>query len=134
MGLAIVLVLAALAVVAVVIASRFAGGPAPVRVRAAHEERPDILDVAPVRLFDAAPPAPVEDETPETITWTTELTAAALDESARLRLIDDLALLRAARSVALLRRAYDEERAPHVRARIEAALAACGEPVETTAL
>jgi hypothetical protein len=66
------------------------------------------------------------------ITWTAELTAAVLDEAARMRLIDDLALLAAPWAFALLRRAYEEEQSPHVRARIEAALASSGDPITTT--
>jgi flagellar basal body-associated protein FliL len=74
--------------------------------------------------------APAEEQT---ITWTAQLTAATLDEAARLRLIDDLVLLRDTYSVALLRLAREEERSPHMRSRITEALAACGEPVETNA-
>jgi hypothetical protein len=82
-------------------------------------------------------PALPEPELPEpepepVITWTAALSATALDEAARLRLIDDLALLAAPWTIALLRRAYQEESSPQLRARIEAALASSGEPVGTT--
>jgi hypothetical protein len=63
------------------------------------------------------------------ITWTVALTVTALDETARLRLIDDLTLLAAPWTIALLRRAYQEESSPQLRARIEAALASSAEPV-----
>jgi hypothetical protein len=56
----------------------------------------------------------------------------ALDEAARLRLVDDLALLAAPWTIALLRRAYQEESSPQLRARIYAALASSGEPIGTT--
>jgi hypothetical protein len=129
---AIVVALLVLALVALAIATRFAGRPAS---RDVDDDRPDVLDAAPVRLPDAVPAMPhvIADAEEPAIAWTAQLTAATLDEAARLRLIDDLVLLRAAWSVALLRRAHEEEPAPHVRARIGEALAACGEPIETTA-
>jgi hypothetical protein len=134
MGVAIVvaLLVLVLALVALAIKTRFAGRPAR---RDVDDDRPDVLDVAPVRLPDAVPAMPhvIADAEEPPITWTAQLTAATLDEAARLRLIDDLVLLRDAWSVALLRRAHGEEPAPHVRARIGEALAACGEPIETTA-
>jgi hypothetical protein len=83
---------------------------------------------------EAAPPeaAPPEPEPEPVITWTAALTATALDEAARLRLIDDLTLLAAPWTVELLRRAYQEESSLELRARIEAALASSGEPIVTT--
>jgi hypothetical protein len=76
------------------------------------------------------PALPEPEPEPEPlITWTVALTAAALDEAARLRLIDDLTLLAAPWTIALLRRAYGEESSPQMRARIEAALASSGERV-----
>lgn len=131
-AIVVALLVLVLALVAFAIATRFAGRSAS---RDVDDDRPDVLDVAPVRLPDAVPAMPhvITDAEEPAITWTAQLTAATLDEAARLRLIDDLVLLRAAWSVALLRRAHEEERAPHVRARIEEALAACGEPIETTA-
>ena len=85
-----------------------------------------------MRVVSTMPEVVADLEEP-TITWTAQLTAATLDEAERLRLIDDLVLLRGAWSVTLLRHAHEEERAAQVRARIVEALAACGEPIETTA-
>jgi hypothetical protein len=86
-------------------------------------------DVSPP--LEPALPEPAPEPEP-VITWTVALTPTALDEPARLRLIDDLALLAAPWTIALLRRAYYEESSPQLRARIEAALASSGEPVGTT--
>jgi len=78
---------------------------------------PELPEVeSPERALPEPEPEPV-------ITWTVALTVTALDEAARLRLIDDLALLAAPWTIALLRRAYQEESSPQLRARIEAALA-----------
>jgi hypothetical protein len=77
---------------------------------------------SPEPMLPEAEPAPV-------ITWTAALTVTALDEAARLRLIDDLTLLAAPWTIALLDRAYQEESSPQLRARIEAALASSGERV-----
>jgi hypothetical protein len=78
-------------------------------------------------LPEAEPPEP---EPEPVITWTGALTVTVLDEAARLRLIDDLTLLAAPWTIALLRRAHEEELSPRVRARIGAAIASSGEPVE----
>jgi hypothetical protein len=77
-------------------------------------------------------PAVPEPELEPVITWTAALTATALDEASRLRLIDDLTLLAAPWTIALLRRAYQEESSLELRVRIEAALASSGEPIVTT--
>lgn len=100
-----------------------------------ENERLAVLGATPVHPSEAGPGmADIIGEAEEpAITWTAQLTTATLDEAARLRLIDGLVLLRPAWSVGLLHRAYEEERAPHVRARIEEALLACGEAIETTA-
>ena len=87
------------------------------------------FELAVSELPEAESPEPA----PElVITWTVALTVTALDEAARLRLIDDLTLLAAPWTIALLRRAYQEESSPQLRARIEAALASSGEPIGTT--
>jgi hypothetical protein len=95
----------------------------------------DAVAVAPPIAFDeeiatvpgdvSPPPEPVlpEPEPEPVITWTEALTVTPLDEAARLRLIDDLMLLAAPWTIELLRRAYQEESSPQMRARIEAALA-----------
>jgi hypothetical protein len=88
------------------------------------------LELPVLELPEAERPEPAlpEPELPEPepepeITWTVALTMTALDEAARLRLIDDLTLLATPWTIALLRRAYQEESSPQLRARIEAALA-----------
>lgn len=132
MVVAIVVALLVLALVALAISIRFARRPAS---RDEADDRLDVLAVSPVPVADAvsAMPEVIEDVEEPTITWTTQFSAATLDEAERLRLIDDLVMLRAAWSVTLLRRAHEEERATQVRARIVEALDACGEPIETTA-
>jgi hypothetical protein len=98
------------------------------------EEIEEVAQVEEIEEIEALPEVVEVYEEPEpAITWTAQLTAAPLDEAARLRLIDDLVLLRSGWAVALLRRAHEEERAPQVRARIAEALAAYGDPIETTA-
>ncbi len=93
------------------------------------------LELREEELPDAEPPEPAapQPEPEPAITWTAALTETPLDEAARLRLIDDLALIAAPWTIALLRGAYREESSPRLRARIEAALATSGEPVGTTA-
>jgi hypothetical protein len=92
------------------------------------------LDLPVPELSEAESPEPAlpEPEAEPVITWTAALTVTALDEAARLRLIDDLTLLAAHWTIPLLRRAYQEESSPQLRARIEAALASSGEPIGTT--
>jgi hypothetical protein len=94
-----------------------------------------VLELPVPELPERESPEPIlpepEPEPEPVITWTVALTVTALDEAARLRLIDDLTLLAAPWTIALLRRAYQEESSPQVRARIEAALASSGEPVGT---
>jgi hypothetical protein len=108
---------ALLAVVAVVIAL------------AARRLRPAARDAVAVELrvpdlpeAELPEPALPEPEPEPVITWTAALTVTALDEAARLRLIDDLTLLTAPWTIELLRRAHQEESSPQLRARIEAAL------------
>jgi hypothetical protein len=56
--------------------------------------------------------------------------ADALDDDTRLRLIRDLALVRAPWCVAILQQAYEEERLPALRRAVGEALDACGVPIE----
>jgi hypothetical protein len=83
-----------------------------------------VAELPEAESLEAESPEPAlpEPEPEPVITWTAALTVTALDEAARLRLIDDLTLLAAPWTIALLRRAYQEESSPQVRARIEAAL------------
>ncbi len=104
--------------------------------RPARDAVPAVARVTNLSEAEPAEPAPLEPTLPEpetapVITWTFALTTAVLDEAGRLRLIDDLALLAAPWTIALLRRAYQEERSPQLRVRIEAALASSGEPIGT---
>jgi hypothetical protein len=101
--------------------------------RLRRPERVAVAVEAPVELPQPAPPEP--ESAPQAgpaITWTAPLTVTALDEPARLRLIDDLTLLAAPWATALLRRAYQEESVPELRARIEAALASSADPIDVT--
>jgi hypothetical protein len=93
-----------------------------------------VLDEEVTAMPEAEAPEPAQPEPqPEpVITWTAALTPTALDEAARLHLIDDLTLLAAPWTIALLHRAYQEESSPQLRARIEAALALSGEALGTT--
>jgi hypothetical protein len=103
--------------------------------RLRRPERVAVAVEAPVELPQPAPPEPEPESAPQAgpaITWTAPLTVTALDEPARLRLIDDLTLLAAPWATALLRRAYQEESVPELRARIEAALASSADPIDVT--
>ena len=97
----------------------------------------DAPDEAPAPAVpDEVSPAPAPDEVPAPleppITWTAQLTATSLDEAARLRLVDDLRLVGTPWAIAVLRCAHEEEQTPELRAKIEAALTACGEPIAAT--
>jgi hypothetical protein len=77
-----------------------------------------------MRLFRKPAPAPVTEPAP--ITWPKELSGeAALDDDARLQLINDLGLIGAPWCVPLLERALDQEtNEAHLRA-VQDALGAC---------
>jgi len=128
---------ALLVVVAVVIALAARLLRRPARDAVTVEPRVVLDEEIATMRGDVAPPLELpipelpEPEPEPVITWTVALTAMALDEAARLRLIDDLTLLSAPWTIALLRRAYQEE-SSQLRARIEAALASSGEQVGTT--
>lgn len=125
LALGVVLLVAAAVVIALAIRSsrRPAIEVAAVTPRdAVHDDLATEPAIELQALVEPAEPEAPEPEPPP-ITWTTELSTSVLDEEARLRLIDDLALVAAPWSIALLRRAEEEEPSPHVRARIEAALA-----------
>lgn len=66
---------------------------------------------------------------PDRITWTKQFDprSGALDDAARLRLLEDLALLRAPWSVPILEQASREERDPAHRDAAQRALALCRE-------
>ena len=124
MTLTVIVALIVIVAVVLVLAARRLRQPArdavAVERRIAHDE-----EIASLPRDDAPTPEPAlpEPEPEPVITWTEVLTATPLDEAARLRLIDDLTLLAAPWTIELLRRAYEEEASPQVRARIEAALA-----------
>ncbi len=115
--------------VVIALAARFLRRPA----RDAVPAVPQIRDLPYAEPPEPAPLEPTlpEPETEPVITWTIALTTTALDEAGRLRLIDDLTMLAAPWTIALLRRAYQEESSPQMRVRIEAALASSGEPIGT---
>jgi hypothetical protein len=128
---------ALLVVVAVVLALAVRVLRRPARDAVAVEMPGDVsppleLPVPDPSEAESPEPAFPEPEPEPVITWTAALTVAALDEAARLRLIDDLTLLAAPWTIALLHRAYQEESSPQLRARIETALASSGEPLGTT--
>jgi hypothetical protein len=138
MALTIGVALLIAAVVAIVLALR-RSRPAkrdPVAVeRVVALPELELLDVELPEPMSPEPMSPELELAPEpepVITWTAALTDTSLDEAARLRLINDLALLAAPWATALLRRAYREESSPNLRARIEAALASTVEPIDVT--
>jgi len=97
------------------------------------DDVPPPLELAEPTLPEPMPPKLEPEPEPEpVITWTAALTETSLDDVARLRLVDDLTLLAAPWSIAILRRAHQEETSPELRARIETALASSGEPVSAT--
>jgi hypothetical protein len=125
LGVALLLVIAG--VVIITVAARRSRLRARVAVavepHAVHEQH---------AVTQPEPEPAAEPEPQPVITWTAGLTESALDEPARLRLIDDLTLLAAPWTIDLLRRAHHEETSPGVRARIEAALASSEEPAGTS--
>jgi hypothetical protein len=139
-GVALLVVLAVVVALAARVLRPPASDAVAVEPRAVQEIATMPGDVSPspellvpeLPQAESAEPALPEPEPEPGITWTAALTVTALDGAARLRLIDDLALLAAPWTIALLRRAYQEESSPQLRARIEAALASSGEPIDTT--
>jgi hypothetical protein len=126
MTLAVGVALLVVVAVAIVFAARLLRRPARNAVSPLLEapvpELPE-LELPEPELLEPEP------EAEPVITWTEALTVSALGESARLRLIDDLTLIAAPWTIALLHRAYGEESSAPMRARIEAALASSGERV-----
>jgi hypothetical protein len=122
----LIVIVALLVIVAVVfaLAARLFRQPARDAVAVAPRIALD-EEIATMPSDDSPTPEPAlhEPEPEPVITWTEVLTPAPLDETARLRLIDDLTLLAAPWTIELLRRAYEEEASPQLRARIESALA-----------
>jgi hypothetical protein len=108
--------------------------PLPVRVPVAAPPRADVV-------FDVDVPSAVHD-LPEEIavaepvaspSWPERVHRAngVLDDEARLRLIGDLGMLRAAWCVPILERAAEEETNPELHAAALAALAKCRRPAAT---
>jgi len=99
-------------------------------------------DAVPVSPLEPAP-WPIDDGSearlvprdPE-IRWPSRLGSASgpMDDEARLRLIRDLGLIRAAWVVPILTQAYKEEREPSHRDAVRQALAACEHPDARSAL
>jgi hypothetical protein len=124
MTLTVIVTLLVVVAVVLALAARLLRQPArdavAVEPRIALDE-----EIATIPSDDSPTPegALPEPEPEPVITWTEVLTVTPLDEAARLRLIDDLTLLAAPWTIALLHRAYEEESSPQLRARIEAALA-----------
>jgi hypothetical protein len=86
-------------------------------VAAVDTGRPSFDDEGEARLIERDPE----------ITWPTlfEASSKNVDEAVRLRLINDLALVRAAWCVPILRRACEEEHEPALRQAARDAVAAC---------
>jgi hypothetical protein len=116
----VVIVIAVLAG-AFVLISRRAAAPVPVAERDAPDEVDGIVS-EPVPVNGIAHVAE-----PDRITWTKQFdpSSGALNDDARLRLIEDLGLLRAAWCIPLLEQALQEEADPEHRAAAQRALALC---------
>jgi hypothetical protein len=139
MLLAVVLIVLGLAIiVGWNLLTRRRGSPAAVRVPV-PAAAPPRADVA----FDVDVPSAV-DELPDEVpilesvalpSWPERVhrANAALDDEARLRLIGDLGMLRAAWCVPILERAAEEETNPDLHAAALAALAKCRRPAATNA-
>jgi hypothetical protein len=103
------------------------GADGPLRIRTGIlPSEPAAFDPSALREREEEPAAP--------ITWPLQFNpSSALDDEARLKLIEDLALLRAPWCVPLLAQAYDEERkARHLRAVLRALDACRHETARTT--
>src|ERR1700688_779571 len=127
----------AIIVGAIVVALR-RGSAQPVRVpvRVGVPPSPRVPFAADVP--DAAVCVPDEVSIPEAVpspSWPERVHRAndVLDDEARLRLIKDLGMLRAAWCVPILERAAEEETNPELHAAALAALAKCRRPVATSA-
>jgi hypothetical protein len=127
----------AIIVGAIVVALR-RGSAKPVRVPApvAVPPRPGVAFDADVP--EAADDVPDEVSIPEpvaSLSWPERVHRAngLLDDEARLRLIGDLGMLRAAWCVPILERAAEEETNPDLHAAALAALAKCRRPAATSA-
>ncbi len=105
--------------------------PMPVRVPAAAQPRTEVA--FDVDVPDIAHDLPAEASIPEPVaspSWPERVHRAkgTLDDEARLRLIRDLGLLRAAWCVPILERAAEEEMIPELHAAALAALGKCRRP------
>ncbi len=125
---AIIVITLALALMAIPLGRRKAVSPGsqPGRGANAPEDRPEASsewdDETETRVIPREP----------AITWPTLLDprSTTLDNAARLRLIEDLAVVHASWCVPILQQAYEEERDPALRGAARDALIAC-EPTET---
>jgi hypothetical protein len=93
----------------------------------------EAVAVAAAPLYDDEGEARLIERDPE-ITWPTlfEPQSKNLDDEARLRLINDLALVRAPWCLPILRRACEEEREPAMRQAAHDAVAACESAAAST--
>ena len=116
MSVSLLILLAGLAIVAIAVLA--------LTRRGASEETAAVVAGAPP-VLDYEGEARLVPRDPE-ITWPKLLTpTSALDEEARLRLINDLALVRAPWCVPILQKAFEEEQAPANRDAALAALKSC---------
>jgi hypothetical protein len=110
--------------------------PLPVRVPVAAPLRADVaFDVDVPDAVDDVPEAVSIPEPPASPSWPERVHRAngALDDEARLRLIKDLGMLRAAWCVPILERAAEEETNPDLHLAALAALAKCRRPTAPSA-
>jgi hypothetical protein len=126
MSNALIIILIGIAIVVIVVLA--------LTRRGAKNEAAVVAAEAPIVLDDEGE-AVIVPRDPQ-ITWPQLFAPASgsLDDEARLRLINDLALVRAPWCVPILRKAYEEERDPIRREAAIDALAACDpDPVRLTA-
>ena len=122
----IVAIIVILVGIAVVFAAMTLMKGEPVPVEASRDNYvPDEAVSEPVSVFDEA----VAVESPPEIRWAQQFASrsGALDDAARLKLINDLGILRAPWCIELLEQASAEETEPALRVAVQLALARCRE-------
>ena len=120
---AIIVILVGVAVVFAAV-TLMKGEPVPVGT-SRHDDATDAVVSEPVPVFDEA----VAVEPAPEIRWAEQFASrsGALDDAARLKLINDLGILRAPWCVELLEQATAEETEPALRVAVQLALARCRE-------